>query len=392
MNALHHSTSIPGLALLTCLILLAACGESPTQLPTADVAAQLARGGEKGKPKPEDPPGDPDYSILDLGEIYPGRGAAVKDIINSGLMVGGIDDGPALFNASGESFPFGTVGASGSYLSEMGAFAVGNNEETRTPFRWTLSGTTDLQTLSFVETDLRTLNVDGALSLYAKVRAVNDLGQAAGESFYGDGTRTAIIWEDNADQTITPLPHLPGSNQAWARAMNNSGHVVGKSFFDLSKGEWSHAVLWIKISDQYIVVDLGGVDDTGGSSADWVSDVSGGFITLAGYSNKNVATFWTVDVAKGEVVETFRFQDKVYARDVNAGGDVVGEGELVWNWLGGPSSTLPGFDDRCGEPYGRRINDAGTVIGYRKVFVSTGRGKNTGYCGQQVMIWTKIDP
>ena len=304
-------------------------------------------------------------------------------------MVGSIDGRPALFNASGMSFPFGDTEAYGRDLSEMGFFAVGNNEEDRIPFRWTLSGTGELEDPTATQIEL--LKLEGAL--YANVRAVNDLGQAAGDHYFfpddtGYQARTAAIWE--VDGTIITLPHLPESDRAWPRAINNSGHVVGASYFS---GASPEAVLWIKIGGVYTVVDLGGDDYRG--QAVWVSDVSGGLITVAGYSTdtesgESATTFWTVDVgATPPVVGMHRVPHELCLRDVNASGDVVCNGELVWNWLGGSSSTLPGFDDRCGEPLGRRINDAGTVVGYRQVFVSTGKGKSRGYCTVQAVMWTK---
>ena len=130
------------------------------------------------------------------------------------------------------------------------------------------------------------------------------------------------------------------------------------------------------------------VDNTGDSHATWVSDVSAaGFITVAGLATESVgsgATFWTVDVTKGKVVEVVRFEGG-QARDVNADGDVVDGSENVWNWLGGPSSTLPGLDRPCSEPSGRHINDAGTVIGTHRV-------RFKGRCRGHAVIWTRIDP
>ncbi len=399
MNAVHYSASIPGPALFACLVLIAACGESPTQLPTADVAPQLAKNGEKGKPKPEDPPGDPDYSILDVGAI---EQVYLADIINSGLMVGGVDGRPALFNASGQWLQFGDEGLHGVDLSEMGYFAVGTNInnsglEERIPFRWTLSGTGELEDPTATQIEL--LKLEGAL--YANVRAVNDLGQAAGDHYFfpddtGYQARTAAIWE--VDGTIITLPHLPESDRAWPRAINNSGHVVGASYFS---GASTEAVLWIEIDGAYTVVDLGG--DAYSGQAVWVSDVSDGSIMVAGYSMDTESgefanTFWTVNVVGSEsdplaipldIEVKARVPHELCLRDVNASGDVVCNGELVWNWLGGSSSTLPGFDDRCGEPRGTHINDAGTVVGYRQVFVSTGKGKSRGYCTNQAVMWTK---
>lgn len=384
---LHHFTNIRRFALLTCLILIAACQESPTQLPADGIEAQLAKGGNgKGKPKPGDEP--PSYSIRDLGEVccFDGgsTGVFLADIINSGIIAGAIDQQPILWDASLVPVSLPTPGSVIALdLSEGGVYLVGSHFDgsTSIPIRWKLDGTTALET-TFLP------SLYGALS--PLVLDVNDFGKASVVISHGDQdlSQTAILWA--ADGTITPLPHLPGSHRAGGFTLNNSGHVVGKSFFDFQAGEWPHAVLWIPTDAGYRIVDLTPrADNTGDSHAFWVSEVSGGFITIAGRAAEpdgSGATFWKVDVGTGKVVDVFRFGGSG-VWDVNVHGDFIDGSTTVRNWLGGATSTVPHLGRRfCAKSVTRHINDDGTIIGSSSVSVSKGR------CRSHAVIWTKIVP
>lgn len=89
-------------------------------------------------------------------------------------------------------------------------------------------------------------------------RAVNELGQVAGESDVPTGYRHAYLWQDGH---MTDIGSLPGSDSSTFEGLSDAGHVVGRSV--TATGE-SHAYRW----HEGAMVDLGTLGGDFSSSAD----------------------------------------------------------------------------------------------------------------------------
>lgn len=76
--------------------------------------------------------------------------------------------------------------------------------------------------------------------------AMNDLGQAVGESHPPFGSRP-VLWDNDTGRTAIELPLLSGDNHGTATAINNLGHVLGWSAYG-TPGTWdvgpSRFVIW----------------------------------------------------------------------------------------------------------------------------------------------------
>jgi probable HAF family extracellular repeat protein len=88
--------------------------------------------------------------------------------------------------------------------------------------------------LSYQTTDLGTL--PGNTSSYAY--GINNSGQVVGQSYFG-GPGRAFLWD--ATSGMQDLGTLPGDCTSYARGINDSGQVVGDSYtFDIAP----RAFLW----------------------------------------------------------------------------------------------------------------------------------------------------
>lgn len=103
--------------------------------------------------------------------------------------------------------------------------------------------------------------------------AVNDLGQAVGESHPPSSSRP-VMWNNDPLHTPIDLPFLPGDNYGTATAINNLGQVIGWSAYDVP-GTWNVGPA------RYVVWRDGGVFELPSlldplTAAEWViSSVSG---------------------------------------------------------------------------------------------------------------------
>ncbi len=97
--------------------------------------------------------------------------------------------------------------------------------------------------------------------------AINDAGTVAGMAFRDPPAsvgNVAVRW--SASGKVEMLPYLPGTDEAYAVAMNSSGTVVGEN--QLPNG-MTHAVRW---SPSGAVSDLGGVGSCGASDVMAIND------------------------------------------------------------------------------------------------------------------------
>jgi probable HAF family extracellular repeat protein len=193
---------------------------------------------------------------IDLGRP-PGNTSPIEPhSINDSGVVSGESDGPFIWNSGiiqdfrtypGASVFVWTTGMNnrGSIAGNIISYAGSDSFEHGGV--WTNGVVVDLGDLpggtqNFVK--------DGNFS---RASAVNDLGQAVGESDGANGYH-AIFWSDG---TMIDLGALPGlANRSTARDINNQGVVVGNS-----GDENVHAFVWDRISGMRDLNDL--LDESG---------------------------------------------------------------------------------------------------------------------------------
>lgn len=123
--------------------------------------------------------------------------------------------------------------------------------------------------------------------------AVNDLGQAVGESHPPFGDRP-VLWNNDPLHTPIDLPLLPGDNYGAATAVNNLGQVIGSSAYNVP-GTWNvgpaRMVLWRDggVFELQSVLDPVSGDGWVISSADAINDL--GQIVGSGTHNGQPALF-----------------------------------------------------------------------------------------------------
>jgi probable HAF family extracellular repeat protein len=154
-----------------------------------------------------------------------------------------------------------------------------------------------------------------AFSAGSHAFGINDHGQVVGSA----GARqfsSAILWSGNSR---TDLGSIMGSYSI-ARAINNSGQIVGESTYAYDSDQPTHAALWFGDA----VTDLG---------------------TLGGTQSG--------------------------AADINAAGNVVGWSEIAGStgrhaalWTGGTAVALDAFGGIYNEGEAKAINSAGLVVGF----------------------------
>jgi probable HAF family extracellular repeat protein len=91
--------------------------------------------------------------------------------------------------------------------------------------------------------------------------AVNDLGQAVGQSHHAFRTR-AVLWMNDAARTPVDLGTLPGDLDSTATAINNQGQVIGLS---TSAENVTRPFLW----ENGQMLDVNTLLDATGGGADW---------------------------------------------------------------------------------------------------------------------------
>jgi probable HAF family extracellular repeat protein len=116
--------------------------------------------------------------------------------------------------------------------------------------------------------------------------AVNDLGQAVGQSHPPYRTR-AVLWLDDAAHTPVELGTLPGDVDSTATGINNAGQIIGAS---ISSDGRSRPVLW----QDGRMLEVGSLLDATG--ADWeISSVTAvnnlGHMVGTGLHHGQVRTF-----------------------------------------------------------------------------------------------------
>jgi len=167
------------------------------------------------------------------------------------------------------------------------------------------------------------------------------------------------------------LPSLPQHTQGWARAINEAGHMVGRSTLE-SFGD-SHAVMWIPNGDgTFDVLDLTPLADGNGFAQVITDPDASGSVNIAGTARivgTVYSVLWTVDLATREVSEVFTTEGSSYL-DISPVGDVL-LGRRVWRPSTGAVFELESSGSRCNWT-GRAFDGSGRVFGYADVSTRNG--------------------
>jgi probable HAF family extracellular repeat protein len=198
------------------------------------------------------------YSKGEMTDLYPLNS---RDVITntmginnagqiaSGLMVDGIYTAAIYDSKIGVTTPLGTLGGVTSYGFNGVATSINNvgqavgysyiDNINRHAFMYSNGAMTDL----------------GSFGGYSAAMAVNDYGVAVGfASDVYNGRASATLWSNGTITNISPF----GSNESYARGINNSGQVVG-SFYD---GSSAHHAFLYSDGDFVDLGSMGGPDAT----------------------------------------------------------------------------------------------------------------------------------
>lgn len=130
--------------------------------------------------------------------------------------------------------------------------------------------------------------------------AVNDLGQAVGESHPPFGSRP-VLWNNDAAHTPVDLPLLPGDNYGSAIAVNNLGHVLGWSAYAVP-GTWNLGPARYVVWRDGAVFDLQSLLDSASGSGWTITSVTAinnlGQIVGNGSHNGQPAAFLMTPVSR----------------------------------------------------------------------------------------------
>ena len=323
-------------------------------------------------------PGDDvsNYALTDLG-----LGAA-SDISETGIVVGGSDGEAVLWKTDGTPVPLGLAGGTRTFASAingMGTQIVGEMwDGIQQAVRWDIDGGTVTAT-----TVLQPLVGHNA----ANPSGINDLGQVVGQSYPDDDlhSQLAVLWEANG--TPRDLGELSDRSGSWARAINNAGHVVGRSGIG-TFGE-PRAVLWILEGETVTILDLtANSDNSGDNHATSVTEPSGGFVQISGYTSiagQQRPTVWTVDLWSKDVTVTavVRLEEGSGGGSaINNVGEVAVSSGVVWTPELNLVEALPTLSPRKCNTNARQLNNLGTVVGYSGV-------SKKGRCTRHAVLWTK---
>lgn len=368
------------LALIFALPLLAACADREPFAPEIEDAGaiQAAKGGKPGKP------GDDvfNYALTDLG-----LGSA-SDISETGIVVGGIEHHAVHWDIDGTPVFLGDAGGTNSHayaINGIGTRVVGEMWDAvpvQHAVRWNIAGQTITATV------LQPLPGHNA----ANPSGINDWGQVVGQSYPADdlGNQRAVLWEANG--TPRDLGELSDRSGSWARAINNAGHVVGRSGIG-TFGE-PRAVLWILGEGETVtILDLtANSDNSGDNHATSVTEPSGGFVQISGYTSiagQQRPTVWTVDLRSKDVtakdVTAIRLEEGSGGGSaINNVGEVAVSSGVVWTPALNLVEALPTLSPRKCNTNARQLNNLGTVVG------SSGVSKKGRFnCTSHAVLWTK---
>ena len=353
-------------------------------------------------------PGDEIVYVHTLHDF--GTDRSLRAINDNGIMVGTSGGQAAVWWGLTDPIPLllpDPVGAGswGTSVNSSATQVVGEY--------WNAAQTADVGVLWDVDPNARTVLDTRELPPLAGYDGVtpsglNDLGQVVGQSnMISDvAQQTAVIWEADGSGAMVPraLGDLPGHPASWARAINNAGHVVGRSGLG-SQGGTPRAVLWFLEADGSVSGPLDltpDSDDSGDNHALDLTEPVAGAIWISGYSNLapdgNRTTVWKVDLALRQVVERIRspiglgggfggrMNDALEVSGMYSdfNGIAIYRG-AVWQPVTGVVTTLPSLSLDCNSQV-NDINGSGTLVGRSSVRVKARGGWS---CVQHAVVWTK---
>ncbi|HEX6574874.1 MAG TPA: hypothetical protein VF042_07860, partial [Gemmatimonadaceae bacterium] len=192
--------------------------------------------------------------------------------------------------------------------------------------------------------------IPGASPSYSAAYAINDLGQAVGESSTSSGSTTAVIWDNS---TIPQdLGMLEGDVASGALSISSDGSVIAGISRDATT---YHAVRWLKSNGAWLI------DPLPNGTGCFVSNMSSDGRAIVGTCNNTFAVVWlngariTLGTGSGSGVNS-RFQA--------VGTNGSPSRAVLWNF-----ATLPVTETDLGTLGGSyavatNINDAGQVTGW----------------------------
>ena len=364
--------------------------------------AWAAKGGKPGKP-PGGNGEEGDYKVTDLGTLDGGKksSSVARDINGNGQVVGWSDDGQqtlatlwtvsadgGLVDVQSLGTPDGQTSSEAYAINQAGTMVAGHagTIEYPVPVYWNLSDSSinELQPL----TDFQ----------YGVAYDVNDKGEIAGMSIRFEGELPiyyATLWLWDKDENNYVPTQLPSNGEkSIAQGINNAGDVVGMSWVWVGEHYLTHAVLWRYNGNGYEVCDLHKWEyaESHHSRAYAITDHVDGSVEITGHrslfpAGTPLATVWIVnlsDKCDESEPETRDLGMPVYAWDINAAGEVVGQDlstgfarPVVWPAENG-IVVLPSLKRDHGSAEG--INAGGQIVGWSQA----GGGKHA-------VLWTKKD-
>jgi probable HAF family extracellular repeat protein len=81
-----------------------------------------------------------------------------------------------------------------------------------------------------------------SLGSWAVAQCLNERGQIAGYAGNPGAAFSAVLWRNGADGAVTNLGILPGDSASFATGINSKGQVVGSDFDP--HGNWSNGFIW----------------------------------------------------------------------------------------------------------------------------------------------------
>jgi len=219
-------------------------------------------------------------------------------------------------------------------------------------FRWTSGG--GMQ-------DLGTLGGNASDASYSY--GINSAGQAAGVSYYNNGSARAFVWTPGSGMQV--LPTL-GGTKGYAQGINDSGQVVG---YASNASNRDRPFLWTATGG---IQDLGVLsgDNAGRATAINASGQVAGYSYSTTSSGSSRAFRWTA--AGG--MQDLGVGNGSYAQAISASGAVVGySGDGADAFLWTAPGTVQTLADYGGDAAADGINSSGLIVGQ----VETGLGAST---------------